>query len=387
MNRRSRAPYTSSHRRRPQAYRLANASSWRRLHRLGLAIIAVAVSIVAAIAETPQVRQASGAPGEPTPAATRLPTVTGSAMPTATATLAIRVPTSIVTATAAPAIRVPTSIPTATAASEIPAPVVGDVAAGTCRVFPPLGHDRHLTVFIDPGHGGLDSGAVGTQSSGTRIDEKDVTLAIGLAVLQPLRDAGFTIVLSRTTDSLVGQPEPGNSSGGILNEWGSRYDIQARIACANTSVADLLVSVHMNAFDDPLVGGTETFFDTARPFGAQSARLALIVQRRLVSSLAAAGWTVPDRGVISDVELDPPGWTPLGVEYRHLLELGPAEADYLDQPSQMPGVLIEPVFISDPFEADIAASHDGQAAIASGLVLAIRDFFSAAGTDQWALHS
>ena len=57
------------------------------------------------------------------------------------------------------------------------------VAAGTCLAFDPLRGNRHITVFVDPGHGGIDRGTSGTTSDGTSVYEKDLTLATGLELL------------------------------------------------------------------------------------------------------------------------------------------------------------------------------------------------------------
>jgi N-acetylmuramoyl-L-alanine amidase len=62
--------------------------------------------------------------------------------------------------------------------------------------------------------------------------------------------------------------------------------------------------------------------------------------------------------------------------YGHLLLLGPAKRRYFDAPSQMPGALIEPLFITDPFEASIAVSSRGQRLIADGIARAVTQYFS-----------
>jgi N-acetylmuramoyl-L-alanine amidase len=153
-------------------------------------------------------------------------------------------------------------------------------------------------------------------------------------------------------------------------------EVQARIACANATGADLLLSIHMNAFSDPTVGGAETLFDSARPFSAQNALFAQLVQENLLDSFTTAGWTVPDRGIISDAELHATVSWDQTPAYPHLIVLGPEEPGYVDQPSRMPGVLVEPMFITNPVEADVAGSEKGQAAMSSGLLQAVQDFFA-----------
>ena len=48
---------------------------------------------------------------------------------------------------------------------------------------------------------------------------------------------------------------------------------------------------------------------------------------------------------------------------------------WFDTPSEMPGALIEPLFITDPFEGSIADSPSGQQAIAGGLAQAVEQYF------------
>lgn len=247
-------------------------------------------------------------------------------------------------------------------------------AAGACIAYRPLRGDRHRTVFIDPGHGGPDPGAEGTTSAGLPVEEKDLTLATARDLLALLRDAGYRVVLSRTGDTSVARLSAGDLSAGALTLAGEHRDTAARIACANAAGAAALVSLHFNTFADPAVGGAETLYDSARPFHAANQRLAGLVQQGIVASLRAAGWDIPDRGVIDDAESGTPALTTEAAAYGHLLELGPAAPGWLARPSAMPGVLCEPLFLSDPAEADVAASAAGQQAIALGLARAITTF-------------
>jgi len=57
--------------------------------------------------------------------------------------------------------------------------------------------------------------------------------------------------------------------------------------------------------------------------------------------------------------------------YGHLIVIGPRSAGYLDNPSTMPGAVIEPLFLSDPFEASIAASTLDQSVMADAIAAGI----------------
>jgi hypothetical protein len=75
--------------------------------------------------------------------------------------------------------------------------------------------------------------------------------------------------------------------------------------------------------------------------------------------------------VVDDGGLGGPALTTAAADYGHLLLLGPAEAGYSTSPSLMPGALIEPLFITDPYEGTQAASPSGQEVIAAGLAQAV----------------
>jgi N-acetylmuramoyl-L-alanine amidase len=51
---------------------------------------------------------------------------------------------------------------------------------GSCVAFPPTSGDRHKTVFLDAGHGGIDPGGIGEAESGETIYESDINLPIEL---------------------------------------------------------------------------------------------------------------------------------------------------------------------------------------------------------------
>ena len=51
--------------------------------------------------------------------------------------------------------------------------------------------------------------------------------------------------------------------------------------------------------------------------------------------------------------------------------IGPAVASYFSAPSEMPGAVIEPLYIGDPFEGSIANSTDGQMVFARAIATAV----------------
>ncbi len=245
---------------------------------------------------------------------------------------------------------------------------------GSCVAFSPTSGDRHDTVFLDAGHGGRDPGAVGTTTSGQTIHEADETLPVELDAMALLRRDGFRVVVSRTRQTAATRPLPGDVSGGVFTVAGELREIESRDYCADIAHADALVGIYFDAGGSPQDAGSITAYDRARPFWRKSLELATLVQHDVLAAMNAHGWQIPDDGVQSDVSLGGPPLSHQGGVYDHLLLLGPAMRGYFSTPSTMPGALIEPLFITDPFEGSIAASPVGQQAIASGIAKAVASF-------------
>lgn len=249
---------------------------------------------------------------------------------------------------------------------------------GSCVAFPPTEGNRHLTVFLDAGHGGLDPGAVGITGSGRVIYEAAETLPVVLDTMTILRRAGFRVVVSRTGPTTVLRLRPGDVSGHVLTVPGSHDDVAARDVCANMARADVLVGVYFNAGTSAANAGCITAYDTARPFADHNRRLAGLVQSDVLAAMNAQGWQIPDIGAQTDQGLGS-SLSAADNAYDHLMLLGPARKGYFSTPSTMPGALVEPLFITDPFEGTIAASSHGQHVIAAGLARAVEQYFGSEG--------
>jgi N-acetylmuramoyl-L-alanine amidase len=92
-------------------------------------------------------------------------------------------------------------------------------------------------IVLDPGHGGKDPGAIGPGG----VKEKDVVLRVAKKLARNLeRELGCEIIFTRDRDLFV--------------------PLEERTAIANTSGADLFISIHANAAPSPDVRGVETYF-------------------------------------------------------------------------------------------------------------------------------
>jgi N-acetylmuramoyl-L-alanine amidase len=93
------------------------------------------------------------------------------------------------------------------------------------------------TIVIDPGHGGRDPGAIGSQ--GTR--EKDIVLDIALRLRDQLMESGqYMVLLTRDTDTFM--------------------SLADRVQFTNLNKADLFISLHINALPQKQFNVTETFY-------------------------------------------------------------------------------------------------------------------------------
>ncbi len=91
-------------------------------------------------------------------------------------------------------------------------------------------------IVVDPGHGGKDPGA-----SAFGLKEKNIVLMIGKKLAPILaEETGAEVILTRDTDVFI--------------------PLEERTAIANTQAADLFISLHINAHPSPKVHGLETYY-------------------------------------------------------------------------------------------------------------------------------
>ena len=97
-----------------------------------------------------------------------------------------------------------------------------------------------VVVCLDPGHGGNDPGASGLDG----LVEKDITLDVATRLASLLRADGVTVVMTRASDQSV--------------------SIQQRSDAANSSRADVYISIHFNAYTDPSAEGSLVLYPYQR---------------------------------------------------------------------------------------------------------------------------
>jgi N-acetylmuramoyl-L-alanine amidase len=202
--------------------------------------------------------------------------------------------------------------------------------------------------------------------------ESTITLQVALLVGEKLQALGYDVFYTRDGDYDPNMYEREVTGDGKID---LRDVVQARTDLVNESGADLLLSIHFNAWehpDDELVrrtGGIETYYCPDRPFGRQNLRFATLVHEHILAAIRAYGYDLDDRGLRIDHEPASPG-----SPGRHLMILGPVD-DVIVRASQMPGVLSEPMFITCDAEAELMQWEEVQEILAQAYVDAIVAFF------------
>jgi len=185
-------------------------------------------------------------------------------------------------------------------------------------------------ITLDPGHGGSDSGAVGTGKT----LEKYVTLNIGLEVAKLLEQSGAKVIMTRTTDRDVYGP---NAS--------AAQELQARVDIGNQAKANLFVSIHIDSFTSAAARGTSTYY---YPKTTGDIRLARFIEDELVSQIG-----LQDRGAL-------------------------AARFYVLKYADMPAALAEVAFISNPEEEKLLNNPGFIKKVALGIYNGIAKYFTPA---------
>lgn len=126
------------------------------------------------------------------------------------------------------------------------------------------------TILIDPGHGGMDGGAVSKR--GTL--EKDINLSISLKLRDVLSECGFNVKMTRETDvGLYRSVHPVRKS--------KQEDLHRRCILKSETNCDVFISIHQNYFPEEKYYGAQVWY--CKP--AESKLLAKIIQKNLRADL------------------------------------------------------------------------------------------------------
>lgn len=183
---------------------------------------------------------------------------------------------------------------------------------------PPIPDLAHLTIGVDAGHGGPNTGARGP----TGIYEKMLTLPIALKLAAALEKEGAHVIMDRFSDTTFNNDD--------------------RLEYFRKANPDILISIHLNSSGDPLhISGTATYYKYPGNRG-----LAESIYRRMQQT-GLKGFT--------------------------------CQGDFnfiLNEPTEFPNVLVETLFLSNPAD-EMKALDDGfQQQMAEAIVQGLRDYLA-----------
>jgi N-acetylmuramoyl-L-alanine amidase len=243
-----------------------------------------------------------------------------------------------------------------------------DRQAKTAEVKKTVQHSakRDLIIAIDAGHGGEDPGATGPN----RVEEKDVVMAISRELNTLFKaDSGFKPTMIRTGDYYV--------------------SLKGRRDLARERQADLFVSIHADAFKRKEAHGASVY--ALSTGGATSTAADYLAQRENAADLVG-GVSLSDKddvlaGVLADLSMTSTLDTSLklgdkvlrnvdDVARLHKRQVEQAGFAVLKSPD-IPSILVETGFISNPQEAGLLATTAYQKKMASSIHRGIREWFLA----------
>ncbi len=250
-----------------------------------------------------------------------------------------------------------------------PPPVAPPPASKTAVMKAPAKTDRLIIVALDPGHGGEDPGAIGPDGT----QEKDVVLKIA----EQLRD--------RINQTRVN----GNTMRAFLTRDGDYFvPLHVRVDKARRVQADLFISIHADAFFTPRPQGGSVYALSDR--GASSAAARWLANKEnaadLVGGLGSAG---SKDAVVQRALLD----MSTTAQINDSLKLGSAMLGEMGRVAKLhkprveqagfavlrapdiPSVLVETAFISNPDEEKRLRSPRFQAELADALLKGVKRYF------------
>lgn len=186
-------------------------------------------------------------------------------------------------------------------------------------------------VMIDPGHGGVDPGKVGSKN----VLEKDINLSIALKIKDYLEKKGMTVVLTRDMDTGLYEANDRNKK---------TSDLKARCEKIEETGSELFVSIHQNSFSTANCKGAQVFYHTSSKEGK---KLAGIIQQELIET----------------------------VDKENTRKEKADESYYILKNTSCPAVIVECGFLSNPQEEQLLTEEDYQKKLAEAIGNGIIKFF------------
>lgn len=185
-------------------------------------------------------------------------------------------------------------------------------------------------IVIDSGHGGDDPGKIGINQA----KEKDVNLKIAKKVKKRLKKEGWKVVMTREEDVMLGDAQKGNRK---------IHDMKARVELINKTMPAMAVSIHQNSYQEAEIHGAQVFYYSHSQDGK---RMAETMQRALLMA-----------------------------DEENTRQAKGNDTYYLLKRTEVPTIIVECGFLSNPQEAE-KLTEDGYQkklaqAITSGIIACV----------------
>jgi len=271
----------------------------------------------------------------------------------------------------APPVAPPVTVSTKPVTATVAASQVASISKPAVRLT-----DKPIVIAVDAGHGGEDPGAHGP----TGVLEKDVSLAIARRLARLINDQpGMKAVLTRDGDYYVG--------------------LRERVQKARQVQADLFVSIHCNALTRPDMHGTAVY--VLSPRGATNEHARWLANQENSADMVG-GIDIQDKdhdlaAVLIDLSQSATMEASFDLGNRMLDSLGQINDLQKDKVQQagfvvlkapdIPSVLVETAFITNPDEEKQLASADYQQQMADSMLNGIKGYFQSYRPQQQVVMS
>jgi len=233
----------------------------------------------------------------------------------------------------------------------------GDMPKGSLAKQLALGVRR---IVIDPGHGGKDPGAVGYRRG---VLEKNVTLEVSRRLAREIeKRLGCETILTRDKDIFL--------------------SLEERTAIANTKNADIFISIHANAHKSRHVRGLETYILN---LATDNDAILLAARENATSTKTISDLETILNSLMKNAKVDESSRLASAVQralagnlkgkYKQIRDNGVKQAPfYVLLGAEMPCILIELAFITNPQECGRLNSASYQEDVVEGIVTGIQDY-------------
>jgi N-acetylmuramoyl-L-alanine amidase len=207
-------------------------------------------------------------------------------------------------------------------------------------------------LVLDPGHGGDDPGAIGPGG----YYEKDAVLDIALRVREYLQRKSIKVIMTRSDDTFI--------------------PLKQRAVLANKKDADIFVSIHCNSSPNRKVRGTRSYI-YSRTASSRAAAEAARFENKKVNAFE---FLLNDlrKGAFEYLSIEAAGYVQQTLVRTLALKWEPTERApfYVLANTNMPSILVETAFISNPAEEDRLQTSYFRDKVAKGIANGIVEYLS-----------